>query len=167
MIDNDLSCSRQIFDKKEYVKHGKVIYFIACLQQNFWTLVMWKLLIFSIIWVLKTFCQYKWSVLVLHLSITVTFLRIQFIIHTFNLTNVFHKIHNFSVTEAGFGADIGMEKFFNIKCRYSDLIPNAVVLVATIRALKMHGGGPTVTAGVPLPKEYTEEVYHCSFNCNN
>lgn len=51
-----------------------------------------------------------------------------------------------------------MEKFFNIKCRYSNLIPNAVVLVATIRALKMHGGGPTVTAGVPLPKEYIEEV---------
>ncbi|XP_050406303.1 C-1-tetrahydrofolate synthase, cytoplasmic [Patella vulgata] len=61
------------------------------------------------------------------------------------------------VTEAGFGADIGMEKFFNIKCRYSGLVPNAVVLVATIRALKMHGGGPTVTAGVPLPKEYVEE----------
>lgn len=61
------------------------------------------------------------------------------------------------ITEAGFGADIGMEKFFNIKCRYSNLIPNAVVLVATIRALKMHGGGPTVTAGVPLPKEYIEE----------
>lgn len=51
-----------------------------------------------------------------------------------------------------------MEKFFNIKCRYSGLIPNAVVLVATVRALKMHGGGPTVTAGTPLPKEYTEEV---------
>ncbi|CAC5366007.1 MTHFD [Mytilus coruscus] len=63
----------------------------------------------------------------------------------------------FVVTECGFGADIGMEKFFNIKCRYSNLIPNAVVLVATIRALKMHGGGPTVTAGVPLPKEYIEE----------
>lgn len=61
------------------------------------------------------------------------------------------------VTEAGFGADIGMEKFFNIKCRYSGLIPNAVVLVATVRALKMHGGGPTVTAGVPLPKAYIEE----------
>uniref|UniRef100_A0A8C2SW45 C-1-tetrahydrofolate synthase, cytoplasmic n=1 Tax=Coturnix japonica TaxID=93934 RepID=A0A8C2SW45_COTJA len=49
----------------------------------------------------------------------------------------------FVVTEAGFGADIGMEKFFNIKCRYSDLRPNVVVLVATVRALKMHGGGPT------------------------
>ena len=48
------------------------------------------------------------------------------------------------VTEAGFGADIGMEKFFNIKCRTSGLIPNAVVLVATVRALKMHGGGPQV-----------------------
>lgn len=48
------------------------------------------------------------------------------------------------VTEAGFGADIGMEKFFNIKCRYSGLRPHVVVLVATVRALKMHGGGPTV-----------------------
>lgn len=63
----------------------------------------------------------------------------------------------FVITEAGFGADIGMEKFFNIKCRSSGLIPNVVVLVATIRALKMHGGGPIVTAGTPLPKEYTEE----------
>ena len=62
------------------------------------------------------------------------------------------------VTEAGFGADIGMEKFFDIKCHYSDLVPNAVVLVATVRALKMHGGGPAVTAGVPLPPAYTEEV---------
>lgn len=61
------------------------------------------------------------------------------------------------LTEAGFGADIGMEKFFNIKCRYSGLIPNCVVLVATIRALKMHGGGPKVTAGAPLAPEYTEE----------
>jgi len=61
------------------------------------------------------------------------------------------------LTEAGFGADIGMEKFFNIKCRYSNLIPNAVVLVATIRALKMHGGGPKVVAGRPLAPEYTEE----------
>jgi len=61
------------------------------------------------------------------------------------------------VTEAGFGADIGMEKFFNIKCRYSGLIPSAVVLVATVRALKMHGGGPAVTPGVPLPKEYLQE----------
>ena len=61
------------------------------------------------------------------------------------------------LTEAGFGADIGMEKFFNIKCRYSGLIPNAVVLVATIRALKMHGGGPKVTAGAPLDEAYTNE----------
>jgi formyltetrahydrofolate synthetase len=61
------------------------------------------------------------------------------------------------LTEAGFGADIGMEKFFNIKCRYSGLVPNCVVLVATIRALKMHGGGPKVTAGAPLAPAYTEE----------
>jgi formyltetrahydrofolate synthetase len=63
----------------------------------------------------------------------------------------------FCVTEAGFGADIGMEKFFNIKCRYSGLKPKAAVIVATVRALKMHGGGPPVTAGKPLQKEYTEE----------
>jgi formyltetrahydrofolate synthetase len=50
-----------------------------------------------------------------------------------------------------------MEKFFDIKCRYSGLIPNVVVLVATVRALKMHGGGPKVVAGKPLAKEYTEE----------
>ncbi len=61
------------------------------------------------------------------------------------------------LTESGFGADIGMEKFFNIKCRYSGLIPDAVVLVATIRALKMHGGGPAVKAGQPLAPAYTEE----------
>ncbi|MCK4870796.1 MAG: formate--tetrahydrofolate ligase [Gammaproteobacteria bacterium] len=61
------------------------------------------------------------------------------------------------VTESGFGADMGMEKFFDIKCRYSGLVPNAVVLVATIRALKMHGGGPKVVAGQPLAPEYTDE----------
>jgi len=61
------------------------------------------------------------------------------------------------LTEAGFGADIGMEKFFNIKCRTSGLVPNCVVLVATIRALKMHGGGPKVIAGAPLAPEYSEE----------
>lgn len=54
------------------------------------------------------------------------------------------------VTEAGFGADIGMEKFFNIKCRTSGLTPQCVVLVSTIRALKMHGGGPNVVAGQPV-----------------
>ncbi|XP_024233965.1 monofunctional C1-tetrahydrofolate synthase, mitochondrial isoform X2 [Oncorhynchus tshawytscha] len=63
----------------------------------------------------------------------------------------------FVVTEAGFGADIGMEKFFNIKCRASGLRPNVVVLVATVRALKMHGGGPNVSAGSPLPREYIDE----------
>ncbi|KAF9580874.1 tetrahydrofolate synthase, partial [Lunasporangiospora selenospora] len=61
------------------------------------------------------------------------------------------------VTEAGFGADIGMEKFFNIKCRVSNLVPNAVVLVATVKALKMHGGGPEVVPGKPLPEVYLNE----------
>lgn len=75
----------------------------------------------------------------------------------------------FVVTEAGFGADIGMEKFFNIKCRASGLRPNVVVLVATVRALKMHGGGPNVSAGSPLPREYIDEnlslvVKGCSSN---
>jgi methylenetetrahydrofolate dehydrogenase (NADP+)/methenyltetrahydrofolate cyclohydrolase/formyltetrahydrofolate synthetase/formate--tetrahydrofolate ligase len=67
------------------------------------------------------------------------------------------KIGDYVVTESGFGADIGMEKFFNIKCRYSGLIPNCVVLVATIRALKMHGGGPRVIPGRALDTAYTEE----------
>ena len=61
------------------------------------------------------------------------------------------------VTESGFGADCGMEKFMNIKCRASGLVPSAVVIVATIRALKMHGGGPKVVAGKPLAPEYTDE----------
>jgi len=67
------------------------------------------------------------------------------------------KLADYVVTESGFGADIGMEKFFDIKCRYSGLIPNVVVLVATVRALKMHGGGPKVVAGKPLHPAYTDE----------
>jgi formyltetrahydrofolate synthetase len=67
------------------------------------------------------------------------------------------KLADYVVTESGFGADIGMEKFFDIKCRYSGLIPNVVVMVATVRALKMHGGGPKVVAGKPLDPAYTEE----------
>merc|ERR1712000_615893 len=63
----------------------------------------------------------------------------------------------YCITEAGFGADIGMEKFFNIKCRASGLIPECTVIVATARALKMHGGGPDVIAGKPLNKVYKEE----------
>lgn len=65
--------------------------------------------------------------------------------------------NGFVITESGFGADIGMEKFFDIKCRYSGLVPHVVVLVATVRALKMHGGGPKVVAGKPLAPEYTDE----------
>ncbi len=61
------------------------------------------------------------------------------------------------ITEAGFGADMGFEKFCNIKCRESQLIPNCAVIVATIRALKMHGGGPKVVAGQKLAHIYTEE----------
>jgi len=67
------------------------------------------------------------------------------------------KLADYVVTESGFGADIGMEKFFDIKCRYSGLIPQVVVLVATVRALKMHGGGPKVVAGRPLAPAYTDE----------
>ena len=61
------------------------------------------------------------------------------------------------ITEAGFGADMGFEKFCDIKCRESNLIPNCAVIVATIRALKMHGGGPKVVAGQKLSHAYTEE----------
>jgi methylenetetrahydrofolate dehydrogenase (NADP+)/methenyltetrahydrofolate cyclohydrolase/formyltetrahydrofolate synthetase len=67
------------------------------------------------------------------------------------------KLADYVVTESGFAADMGMEKFFDIKCRYSGLVPDVVVLVATVRALKMHGGGPKVTAGAPLAPEYTNE----------
>ena len=67
------------------------------------------------------------------------------------------KLADYVVTESGFGSDMGMEKFFDIKCRYSGLIPSAVVMVATVRALKMHGGGPKVVAGKPLDKAYTSE----------
>lgn len=67
------------------------------------------------------------------------------------------KLADFVITESGFAADMGMEKFFNIKCRYSGNKPDVVVLVATVRALKMHGGGPKVTAGAPLAAEYVEE----------
>src|SRR5512139_1637843 len=67
------------------------------------------------------------------------------------------KLADYVITESGFGADIGMEKFFDIKCRYSGLIPQVVVIVATVRALKMHGGGPKVVAGKPLASEYTDE----------
>jgi len=67
------------------------------------------------------------------------------------------KLGDYHVTESGFGADIGFEKFWNLKCRMSGLKPNAVVIVATIRALKMHGGGPTVKPGVPLDDVYMKE----------
>jgi len=67
------------------------------------------------------------------------------------------KLADYVITESGFGADMGMEKFMNIKCRYSGLVPSVVVLVATVRALKMHGGGPKVVAGKPLDAAYTAE----------
>ena len=67
------------------------------------------------------------------------------------------KLFDYHVTESGFAADIGFEKFWNVKCRLSGLKPHCSVVVATIRALKMHGGGPAVVPGRPLPKEYTEE----------
>ncbi len=67
------------------------------------------------------------------------------------------KMFDYHVTESGFAADIGFEKFWNVKCRYSGLKPHVSVLTTTIRALKMHGGGPKVVAGIPLPDEYTRE----------
>jgi len=67
------------------------------------------------------------------------------------------KLADYHVTESGFGADIGFEKFWNLKCRFSGLTPNCSVIVSTIRALKMHGGGPNVVPGKPLDKAYTEK----------
>jgi len=67
------------------------------------------------------------------------------------------KMHDYHVTESGFAADIGFEKFWNVKCRLSGLKPNVSVLTTTIRALKMHGGGPAVVAGLALPEAYAKE----------
>jgi formyltetrahydrofolate synthetase len=67
------------------------------------------------------------------------------------------KLADYHVTESGFAADIGYEKFWNLKCRMSGLRPDAVVVVATLRALKMHGGGPPVKPGMPLDRAYTSE----------
>ncbi len=67
------------------------------------------------------------------------------------------KLADYVVTESGFGADMGAEKFMDIKCRYSGITPSCVVIVATIRALKMHGGTARVVAGKPLPKELVSE----------
>ena len=67
------------------------------------------------------------------------------------------KLFDYHVTESGFAADIGFEKFWNVKCRFSGLKPHVSVLTSTIRALKMHGGGPKVVAGKALPDEYQKE----------
>lgn len=65
------------------------------------------------------------------------------------------KVSEYHVTESGFGADIGYEKFWNLKCHYSNLVPDAAVIVTTIRALKSHGGAP-----IPIPGRSLPEVYH-------
>jgi len=67
------------------------------------------------------------------------------------------KMFDYHVTESGFAADIGFEKFWNVKCRNSGLKPHVSVLTTTIRALKMHGGGPRVVPGIQMPEEYTKE----------
>ena len=78
------------------------------------------------------------------------------------------KIADYNVTESGFGADIGFEKFWNLKCRYSGLKPNCAVVVATIRALKCHGGAPIPVPGKPMPKEYEgENVGWTEEGCKN
>lgn len=78
------------------------------------------------------------------------------------------KLADYHVTESGFGADIGFEKFWNLKCRYSGLVPNCVVIVATIRALKCHGGAPVPVPGKAMPVEYkTENVEWVAKGCGN
>ena len=67
------------------------------------------------------------------------------------------KLADYHVTESGFGADIGFEKFWNLKCRFSGLKPHCAVIVATVRALKSHGGGPPVPPGKPLDPVYSLE----------
>jgi formate--tetrahydrofolate ligase len=78
------------------------------------------------------------------------------------------KLADYHVTESGFGADIGFEKFWNLKCRYSGLTPDCAVVVATIRALKCHGGAPVPVPGKPMPEEYsTENVDWVAKGCAN
>ncbi len=78
------------------------------------------------------------------------------------------KLADYHVTESGFGADIGFEKFWNLKCRYSGLTPDCAVVVATIRALKCHGGAPVPVPGKAMPKEYlTESVEWVEKGCGN
>lgn len=78
------------------------------------------------------------------------------------------KLSDYVVTESGFGTDIGFEKFWNLKCRYSGLTPNAAVIVATVRALKCHGGAPIPVPGRPIPEEYkTENIGWVEKGCEN
>jgi formate--tetrahydrofolate ligase len=78
------------------------------------------------------------------------------------------KLSDYHVTESGFGADIGFEKFWNLKCRFSGLKPHCAVIVATIRALKCHGGAPVPRPGLPMPEEYkTENVGWVEKGCEN
>ncbi|MDR2945204.1 MAG: formate--tetrahydrofolate ligase [Candidatus Adiutrix sp.] len=78
------------------------------------------------------------------------------------------KLSDYHVTESGFAADIGFEKFWNLKCRFSGLVPNAAVVVATVRALKCHGGAPIPVPGKPLPEEYKgENVGQVEKGCEN
>jgi formate--tetrahydrofolate ligase len=78
------------------------------------------------------------------------------------------KLADYHVTESGFGADIGFEKFWNLKCRFSGLKPDCAVVVATIRALKCHGGAPVPVPGKPMPEEYnTESVEWVEKGCAN
>jgi formate--tetrahydrofolate ligase len=78
------------------------------------------------------------------------------------------KLSDYHITESGFGADIGFEKFWNLKCRFSGLKPNAAVIVATIRALKCHGGAPIPVPGKPMPPEYkVENVGWVEKGCEN
>lgn len=78
------------------------------------------------------------------------------------------QLSDYHVTESGFGADIGFEKFWNLKCRFSGLTPDCAVIVATIRALKYHGGGPAFASGRPMPKEYaSENIDWVAKGCDN
>ncbi len=78
------------------------------------------------------------------------------------------KLSDYHVTESGFGADIGFEKFWNLKCRLSGLVPDCAVIVATVRALKCHGGAPVPVPGKPMPEEYlSENVAWVAKGCDN
>ena len=81
------------------------------------------------------------------------------IIRIIEMLKLRHALPNILMFGTGFGSDIGCEKFMDIKCRLNNMRPNCVVLVVTVRAIKLHGGGPSIKPGAPIPHAYLDENF--------